>query len=74
MSNYEVLRSELHTLKGNSGTLGIERFAWYVTQLEQELKRSIYEEVEKKLAQIDASFDEFKENYKLFVGASSTSS
>ncbi|WP_416866848.1 MAG: PAS domain S-box protein [Imperialibacter sp.] len=74
VSNYEVLRSELHTLKGNSGTLGIERFAWYVTQLEQELKRSIYEEVEKKLAQIEASFDEFKENYKLFVGASSTSS
>ncbi len=74
VSNYEVLRSELHTLKGNSGTLGIERFAWYVTQLEQELKRSIYEDVEKKLMEIAASFNEFKENYRLFVGASSTQS
>ena len=73
VSNFEVLRSELHTLKGNSGTLGIERFAWSVTQLEQELKRSIYEDVEKKLAQIDDSFSEFRENYKLFVSDSPTS-
>lgn len=72
VSDYETIRSELHTLKGNSGTLGVERFAWYVTQLERELKKSIYEDIQKKLKQIDESFDEFKDTYKFFLKTNTT--
>jgi len=72
VNNYEVIRSELHTLKGNSGTLGIEKLAWHVTRLELELKKSIYEEVEKKLTQIGDSFNEFKDNYKTIMNTGTT--
>ncbi len=72
VSNFEIIRSELHTLKGNAGTLGIERLAWYVTQLERELKKNIYEDVKKKLKQIDESFNEYKDNYKFFLRTTTT--
>jgi len=60
----DTLQSELHTLKGSSGTLGIERLEKKAIDLEKKLKldKSIISQEE--LIELRNSFQEFQENYK----------
>ena len=60
----EDIRKELHTLKGSSSTLGIERLTKYTTKLETQLKNSDTTLLKEQLMEINNSFLEFQENYK----------
>ncbi|UXP31453.1 PAS domain S-box protein [Reichenbachiella agarivorans] len=60
----EEIRKELHTLKGSSGTLGIEILESKVISLEKQLKEQDTTDLKIKLEGILESYMEFQENYK----------
>lgn len=64
---YELMRSELHTLKGNAGTLGIERLATCARLLEKKLKDKDYKQLKKQLVDLKRRLAEFKESYEHFI-------
>lgn len=64
--DYEVLRRHLHTLKGNSGTLGVVQVSEKASILEKYLKENTA--IDKKLVQdyftaLNQTFEEFGEMY-----------
>ena len=62
--DYEGIRKELHTLKGNAGTLGIERIANKATDIEKKLKENNFTDIKKDLDDLKEAFTEFQENYQ----------
>jgi PAS domain S-box-containing protein len=62
--NWKEIRKVLHTLKGTSGTLGIDRLARTTTDLERELKENNNSNFEKKFSKLIDNFDEFKDIFK----------
>lgn len=66
-NDYEMMRQELHTLKGNAGTLGIERLATVAMRMEQKLKLGPYSELAKDLTTLEYNLEEFKESYHTFM-------
>ncbi len=65
--NYEIVRSNLHTVKGNAGTFGVEKLAKCATNLEKKLKEKNYKFVERNFKDITSCFEEFKANYKNII-------
>ncbi|MGK7393452.1 MAG: PAS domain S-box protein [Candidatus Cyclobacteriaceae bacterium M3_2C_046] len=61
--NYENIRSNLHTLKGNAGTLGIEKVAKYAEYIESNLKKDNFETLEQDLNFLRLTFAEFLNSY-----------
>lgn len=63
--NYENILINLHTLKGNAGTLGLEKIAQLSIDIEAELKekQEIYSNLENQLNQLNVCFEEFKNYY-----------
>jgi PAS domain S-box-containing protein len=67
-NNYEAIRSALHTLKGNAGTLGVEKVAKYAEYIEINLKKNNFETLEQDLNFLQLTFAEFQNNYnKKFI-------
>ncbi len=62
--DYEGIRLELHTLKGNAGTLGIERVANKATSIEKKLKEHNFTGIKKDLEQLREAYKEFQDNYQ----------
>ncbi|MFW5761157.1 MAG: PAS domain S-box protein [Cyclobacteriaceae bacterium] len=65
--DYENIRSQLHTLKGNAGTLGVEKVAKYAEYIEANLKKSNFETLEQDLKFLKLTFAEFQNNYKEII-------
>ena len=67
--NYENILINLHTLKGNAGTLGIEKVSNLTIEIEAKLKKeeSIYDDLADELDQLKANFEEFKNYYPTFL-------
>lgn len=65
--NYESIRTQLHTLKGNAGTLGVEKVAKYAEYIEANLKKSNFETLEQDLKFLKLTFAEFQNNYKEII-------
>jgi CheY-like chemotaxis protein/HPt (histidine-containing phosphotransfer) domain-containing protein len=63
-NDIEEVRKELHTLKGSSGTLGVEKLEGLTISLEKQLKNEDLTKLKEQLIAIEASFKEFKNNYK----------
>lgn len=61
---YEEMRGELHTLKGNSGTLGIEKLSNQAATIEKLLKANKFGGLSEQVTQLDVLFQEFKESSK----------
>ncbi|WP_436517376.1 PAS domain S-box protein [Ekhidna sp. To15] len=59
---YEKMRGELHTLKGNAGTLGVEKLSKKAADIEKRLKENKFEGLENKVLDLKALFQEFKES------------
>ncbi len=59
---YEKMRGELHTLKGNAGTLGIEKLSKQAADIEKQLKENKFEGLESKVHHLKNLFQEFKES------------
>ncbi|WP_258099941.1 PAS domain S-box protein [Marinoscillum pacificum] len=65
--DYELMRQELHTLKGNAGTFGIERLATIAMKMEQNLKVGPYDELSDDMKMLEFCLEEFKESYHTFI-------
>ncbi len=61
---YEDIQKFMHTLKGNSGTLGIERLSKQATIVEKQLKENKFDQLDSQLDHLKKAFDEFRDNYK----------
>lgn len=64
---YKKMQSELHTLKGNAGTFGVEKLAMAARDLEKLLKEDKFENLEPQIAQLKSCLEEFKESYRHFI-------
>jgi hypothetical protein len=67
--NYENILINLHTLKGNAGTLGIEQVSNLTVDIEAKLKekKKIYDGLEEELSELEKRFEEFKDYYPTFL-------
>lgn len=67
--NYENILINLHTLKGNAGTLGIEKVSKLVIELEGKLKqeKKLYDGLADELEELKRCFEEFKVYYPTFL-------
>lgn len=67
--NYENILINLHTLKGNAGTLGVEKVSNLTTKIEAKLKveKRIYQGLEDELEELKLKFEEFKNYYPTFL-------
>ncbi len=62
--DWEIIRSNLHTLKGNSATLGIDKMAYWATLIEGNLKKNNTSDFDSDFFNLNSAFEEFKNNYK----------
>ena len=61
---YENVRRELHTMKGNSGTLGMERLWKQSASMEKKIKENNFEGLEEEFAILQQRFAEFQDSFK----------
>ncbi|NJM93743.1 MAG: response regulator [Cytophagales bacterium] len=62
--DYPKILSKLHTLKGNAGTLGIEKVSNYAALIEQNLKNGNYLDLERDIRVLKDYFEEFRLHYR----------
>ncbi|WP_420318169.1 PAS domain S-box protein [Ekhidna sp.] len=60
--DYEKMKGELHTLKGNAGTLGVEKLSKQAAHIEKRLKENKFEGLEEEVNILKELFQEFKES------------
>lgn len=60
--NHPEIATLLHTIKGNSGTLGIEKIYRHARDMEKNLKERIFVGLEQQVSELKALFQELKEN------------
>ncbi len=63
-NDFEKMRGELHTLKGNAGTLGVEKLSTQAALIEKQLKENNFESLKEELIRLNFLFKEFKESYR----------
>jgi len=61
---FDVAKSILHTLKGNAGTLGIEKLYTATARFEAALKQNQLQNVEDEFATLVDLFTEFQQHYR----------
>jgi PAS domain S-box-containing protein len=61
--DYESVRSSLHTLKGNAGTLGADEVAEQARQMEANLKKHQLDDLEADFEALENYFKTFQANY-----------
>ena len=61
--DYAAMQRSLHTLKGNAGTLGIQRVAELAANAEKKLKQKKYTELSEDLLLLRDSFLEFQQTF-----------
>ncbi|MCD8539238.1 MAG: Hpt domain-containing protein [Leadbetterella sp.] len=61
-----AIQKELHTLKGNSGTIGLMRIHEITREIEEPAKDGILDGFEKKFEVLQEEFRYFSENYERF--------
>lgn len=62
--SFEKVKGELHTLKGNSGTLGVEKLHTQSKFIEKSLKENNFEELGDELETLQKLFEEFQLAHK----------
>ncbi len=63
IKDYKCLLTNLHTLKGTSGTLGIKHIEAYSKQIEFNLKSNNYQNLEEDFNNLLKVFDNYRNNY-----------
>ncbi|MDJ1469604.1 PAS domain S-box protein [Xanthocytophaga flava] len=66
--DYKKILSNLHTLKGNAGTLGIEKIANFARTTEADLKNNVVKNLKKNLLKIQKEIEIFENSYKEILG------
>ncbi len=64
--NIEEILNILHTLKGNAGTLGVEKMAFLAEIMEDEVKMKKYHNFDSNLKELEILYTEFKGSLKQF--------
>ncbi len=62
--DYKTILSHLHTLKGNAGTLGIEKIANFARITETKLKKNETKGLKKGLQRLEEEIDVFEQSYQ----------
>ncbi len=62
--DYQCILTNLHTLKGNAATLGVEKVASAAKRIEEDVKTEEYSEIEANLKELNKFFKEFQNNYR----------
>jgi hypothetical protein len=62
--SYKELRGDMHTLKGNAGTLGAEKLADLAAAVEKKLKDNTFDGLEELLRQLEINLSLFQESYR----------
>jgi PAS domain S-box-containing protein len=62
--DYKALKGDMHTLKGNAGTLGVEKLADQAAAMEKKIKENNFEGLESILKQLNINLKAFRESYK----------
>ncbi|MEM9896227.1 MAG: ATP-binding protein, partial [Bacteroidota bacterium] len=62
--NYLDLRGAMHTLKGNAGTLGVEKVSMQAEKIEKKLKENNFTDLYDELTFLRFLFQEFRESSK----------
>jgi len=65
--DYEKMRGELHTLKGNAGTLGVEKLSKQSAFIEKRLKENKFDGLEGEVQKLKMLFQESKESSQNLV-------
>lgn len=63
-NDWDVIRSNLHTLKGNASTLGIDKVAKWAKTIETNIKKKNTSNFETDFFNLVSAFEEFKNSYK----------
>ena len=63
----EELERAMHTLKGNAGTLGIEKVSKEAEKIEKKIKANNFDKISDDLACLEETFHEFQENYQNLI-------
>ncbi|MCU0444756.1 MAG: PAS domain S-box protein [Microscillaceae bacterium] len=70
--DYESVRSSLHTLKGNAGTLGADQVAEQARTMEAKLKQHNVEDLEQDFERLEGYFKTFQGQYPRILNESVT--
>ncbi len=62
--NYKVILSNLHSIKGAAGTLGIQQLSEKAQKIEYKIKQEDYTSLESELKELNRMFEEFESSYK----------
>jgi len=62
--DYDTILRELHTLKGNAGTLGAEKLSKQAEFIEDNLKKKKYDTITQDIEFLKLTFNEFQNRYK----------
>ncbi len=60
IKDYKDILSKLHTLKGNAGTLGLEKLANTAAMIEASIKKNRYDSVSENLKSLESDFLDFQ--------------
>ena len=63
----DSIKRELHTLKGNSGTLGVSKISKLAETIEKGLKQGVKDNLKENLQQLHFLWEEFKNYYEQHV-------
>ncbi|NMM49140.1 PAS domain-containing hybrid sensor histidine kinase/response regulator [Marinigracilibium pacificum] len=63
-TDYDKIKKSLHTIKGNAGTLGIEKVAGIAEAIESRLKQENYEGLVEDISYLKSIFGEFRNSYQ----------
>ena len=66
-NKWEDIQKLLHTIKGTSGTLGIEKVSEKARQIEYQLKHNNIKEINKDFSELLDNFVEFQDNFKAII-------
>ena len=66
-NEHDELLREMHTLKGNAGTLGVEKMADLAAEMEINLKENNFGKLNSLGKKLRAHLDEFKSSYKTIL-------
>jgi PAS domain S-box-containing protein len=65
--DYNAINRLMHTLKGNAGTLGIEKVSKQADTIEKKIKENKFSKIARELNKLTTALDEFIDSYKNII-------
>lgn len=64
---FDQMKTELHTLKGNAGTFGVEKLSAVAKEIEKLIKGNKFKSIKEELITLEQCLADFKESYQHFL-------